>query len=801
MRLNPDQALENYRKVSKKNLDNPSESDTRSKIIDPILQECLNWQSDDIFREEYANPGFVDYILKIGTKNVLIIEAKKMDYSFKLPITFGFLRDYTLGQILKKEKTVSGVIEQARRYCQDKGAKFGAITNGDQFIIFEAQKYGQDWTSGNCKVFYNNNDIENNFVDFWNLFSKDAIESGSLLNELSSGSEELHFIKPVDDVRFKNEIEPRNELYRYMIPIINRTFKEITEENQLEMLKDCYVLDPESGDEASNSLKSYIRQDLGQFECKEIIQGEETAGIFHTDFYNKWELVQKGAVDPIICLLLGGVGSGKTTFVFRFFNIVLDDEERNKVKWFYVDFRDAPTDEKSIRDYIFKCVLEDFRRKYGALYITCLDKLKKETIEPTLVEISQLFRVLRDEGYVLSLVVDNVDQHVFESPTFHESVFMEANNLAKELRAITIMTLREESFYKSSTGGPFDAYYIEQYRIKSPDMRKLLLLRLEYIMKKLKLKKCDFQRWLSVSSAYDPPIEMISDFLSTIIFTLQQRANKSVSRFVSGTSGGNTRRGLELFANFLVSGNTKIREILEKKKISGNYIIAEHQFVKSIVLGNWRYYSKNSSYLMNIFDVNQSLSTSHFLRLKILQHAEDQASIDSEYGSGYVSINRLSQEAGDISISRSAIEDALILLAKFGLIELNTRSKVDLKEASHFKITDCGAFFLRLLSMRFSYLDLILADTPIADADVALKIRHLLPSRELADRFERTHLFVSYLKKMEDKEFVNSPEYELNAFGKHKFGQKIVSSFDKEKKYIIESQKRKEYLREQDTDF
>src|SRR3990170_7995951 len=199
MRIHPDQALKNFERIMKINLDNPSEADTRSKIIDPILKECLDWQNEDVFREENANPGLVDYVLKIGEKNVLIIEAKREGHSFKLPIVFGFLRDYTLGGVIKKEKSIAPVIAQARRYCNDKGARFGAITNGDQFLIFEAKKPGKDWEEGNCKVFYNSDDISRHFIDFWNILSKDAVESGNLVNELSRGAEELNFIKPVDD--------------------------------------------------------------------------------------------------------------------------------------------------------------------------------------------------------------------------------------------------------------------------------------------------------------------------------------------------------------------------------------------------------------------------------------------------------------------------------------------------------------------------------------------------------------------------------------------------------------------------
>jgi hypothetical protein len=791
MRIHPDEALKNFERISKLQLDNPTEADTRSKIIDPILKECLNWQSEDVFREECAHPGFVDYVLKQGNRNVLIIEAKREGYSFKLPVTFGFVRNYTLGGILSKDKTISETICQARRYCSDKGTRYGMISNGDQYIVFEAEKNGKDWQEGNCRVFYNFDDIKRTFMDFWNLLSKDAVEAGSLVNELSKGREKLRFFKPVDDVHFRNEFEPRNELYSFLIPIINRTLKEITGKTDLEMLTECYVIDNEF-EEAGKSLQTHFKQSLDRTDFKEIKQGEEHAGVFHMDFYEKMELLRKSPQNPIICMLLGGIGSGKTTFIFRFFNLVLDEDERKRVKWFYVDFRSGPREEKGIREYILKGVLEEFAIKYNDLLKTYMQKLKIEKVEPTLDEISRLFAMMNLEGYVPCLVVDNVDQHIVETPTYHESVFLEANNLTKELGTITIMTLREESYYESTfRGGVFNAYYIEQYRIIPPDLQKLLLLRLGYILNKLEIPEYDFQKWLTVNLHLGPRLIMMKEFLGVVRGTIKERAYRSVSRFISRTCGGDMRRALELFANFLVSGNTKILEMLDTLHDEGSYTIAEHQFIKSIVLGNFRYYSKKSSYLLNMFDFDQNLSQSHFLRLKILSYAEDRIAVDSPYGGGYVTINDVSKEASNISISRAAIEDSILQMARNGLVILNTRSKKDLSGASHFKITECGTYFLHLLIRRFSYIDLVLADTPIADIDSAMAIRHLLPSRELNDRFKRTERFLNYLAKMEELEFQNSPEYELSPFGKYKFTGSMLKKFEGEKKYIIESRRRK----------
>ena len=142
-------------------------------------------------------------------------------------------------------------------------------------------------------------------------------------------------------------------------------------------------------------------------------------------------------------------------------------------------------------------------------------------------------------------------------------------------------------------------------------------------------------------------------------------------------------------------------------------------------------------------------------------------------------------------ISREAIEDALLQLVKYRLILLNTRSVTDLNGASHYRITDCGTYFLHVLITRFSYIDLVLANTPISDPDVALNIRYRLPNSELGVRFERTQLFTNYLRAMEEREFQTFPEYPFSSLGKYKFAKKIDSGFVHEKTYILKSQRRK----------
>jgi hypothetical protein len=53
-----------------------TESDSRIKIIDTMLIEVLGWQKADIFTEEQAGSGYLDYKLTIEGLARVIVEAK-----------------------------------------------------------------------------------------------------------------------------------------------------------------------------------------------------------------------------------------------------------------------------------------------------------------------------------------------------------------------------------------------------------------------------------------------------------------------------------------------------------------------------------------------------------------------------------------------------------------------------------------------------------------------------------------------------------------------------------------------------
>ncbi|MCJ7633102.1 hypothetical protein MUP77_12010, partial [Candidatus Bathyarchaeota archaeon] len=282
-------------------------------------------------------------------------------------------------------------------------------------------------------------------------------------------------------------------------------------------------------------------------------------------------------------------------------------------------------------------------------------------------------------------------------------------------------------------------------------------------------------------------LEDVKAFFEIIRDSFKSKTTKPryVMQFIESIAGANMRKGLDMFNLFLISGNTKVNEMLKYLRNQGSYTIAYHHVMRSIILGESKYYSSERSHVMNVFDINPNNTSSHFLHLKILKYAKDRASYDAGIGRGYVSIAKLKQEAEKISVSEEAVEESLAKMAGFGLIVFDNQDPGEVKKASYFMIAPTGTYYLEELSRRFVYLDLIWVDTPIADEEQERELRYMMDEFDMEKRFKRTRKFLDYLCEMEEADFQQYPFYYGSDLGKHRFMDRIVQGFKADMEYIL----------------
>ena len=152
-----DKAFEEFNKVLNSNrlfkFDDKllSESDTRSKLIDPVFKDILGWHEAEIRREKPIDSGFIDYVLG-SDYSYLLIEAKRSKPRFNLNDPGRHRRLKLDGPHLLGNKKIKPCVEQAQSYAADIGVQFCLVTNGSQIILFRPYVPGRPWRR-DCNCF------------------------------------------------------------------------------------------------------------------------------------------------------------------------------------------------------------------------------------------------------------------------------------------------------------------------------------------------------------------------------------------------------------------------------------------------------------------------------------------------------------------------------------------------------------------------------------------------------------------------------------------------------------------------
>ncbi len=763
-----------------------SEADTRAKVVTKVLVDVCGWPESEIDREGYSHAGYIDYRLLLNKKPHILVEAKRAGAAFSLPDNVQ-RKHYKLSGTLTTNQPIRDAIEQVRNYCDEEAIRYAVATNGDAWIVFRAIRDDIGWRQGTARVFPSLQHIYDNFTEFWNLLSYEALCSGSLSKAFSTTLRASRELRRIGETLFNANLPlRRNRISSDMLPLIRLVFEDIAEQEELDVLQSCYI---HTGTlrTVANDLDNVITEAIPKFLADEgaVSVGQDHAadGFRHTiaEAVN----VTRGE----LFLLLGGIGSGKSTFLKRYQKTIGKTLLAEKTLWFMVDFIRPPINVAEMERFVWATILDELRGRYrvheceriryvkeafradiDALNVGALSHLKQGTHKydhalraylrewssqidkyvPKLVELTCRRLCLKPV-----LFIDNVDQL---APSYQAQIFLLAQRVAGLLNSITVIALREESYYTASVQNTFTAYNSRKFHIASPHFRKMLVNRIEYALRRLK----DERMGGAVTTGEAERRQEIYDFLYLAEGAIED--NDRIARFIKAICYGNMRFALELFVTFLTSGATDVGKMLKIYKRDGWYNIAYHEFLKSIMLGDWAYYKQERSPIYNMFNAGSEPNASHFTAWRIIHSLIEHRGRSTREGMGYVELSRM---VARFEETFDNLEDCIATsngLVRAHLIEANTRSAESIEGASHVRVTSAGWYYLRHLIDTFAYLDLVLQDTPFNDARVesllrqsVYEVNNLVDSESeklerVRARFRRVELFLDYLAREEDRE-------------------------------------------------
>jgi len=799
------------------------ETDTRVKVIDRILKEVLMWPEQLLSREDHVTGernGFTDYQVKLYDRPYIAIEAKREGVVFELPTrTF---RQIKISTLLQGTNNISSAIKQVRGYCDDLGIRFGIATNGYSWVIFRALRDDMSWRDGSATIFYSLNDIIDNFTEYWNLMSFDSITQGSLERQSSQ-----IFLPTKSQVRIidklfnsDNPLE-RNRLHGQLDKFISAFFQDIADKSELNILDSCYVYSKNT-ENTYQSLDYLIKDSLPKFlrneGTVEVITGPKSAGTFQDKMRNA-----VGSQRGELYLILGGIGCGKTTFIKRYFRLIVDDSLRNATVWLYISLLGPPSESSKLETFIWEDILRQLRENYYDLikenrrtikraFAKEIDLLNETTfkseqlkadeyerrLSPYLEEwqrntgayVPRLLNICEQRNKAIIICIDNVDQL---PPIFQSELFLLAQNITRKTGSITILALREETYYSARVQKTFTAYSNQKFHISAPDFLSLIGKRLNYSREVLSLP--DDELKLELKSGIELDKKAIYDFLS-IIQTSVFNSNKNITRFIQAICFSNMRLALDMFSMFLISGATDVDKMLNIYNRTGKYFVPFHEFVKSVMLGDRRYYKESQSKIINLFTYGADRNSSHFTSFRVLRLLINRQSVYSDEGPGYIDIAILVNIFDEILNNREDLINTCNRLLKWNLIEVNTRSTESIIGSSHLRITSAGKYYVNYLVNSFCYLDLVLQDTPIDDAYIVEELTRLVKQVDNLSgrdedklertevRFSRVEVYLDYLSKEEDKELIINPGIQKFSEFKEKFIPNILVLYQRERDWI-----------------
>lgn len=790
-----DSALEKLRQL-KPNFDRLSEdineATTRLQIIDEIFINVLGWPKNLIEVEynigEAADDNkhkaiYADYVAQTD-RNLYVIEAKRKGSYFNLPNTRGTRVYKSSGVIYNAEN--KSYIDQAKKYMLKIGTPFCVLTNGIQYVIIRRTSAIQE---KDTIVFKDIEDIEKNFVIFWNILNPDA-EGSTEIDRILKNPNEVRkapsLNRRVID-RIKNSDKYALVKHSSIIAIENnliRFFGELTSKSQIDLLKECYC-DP------SGNYKDFaggIKRRLESKPIQAIASLTNGEGNFIKKGQFEKQYLENLQKDPgAVYVLLGEVGAGKSTFLEHFYNFELSDLEKSKLFWLRIDFLDFNDSLDKLNEFISNEIIKRIEStEYNNLNLPeweTLQKIYSEEITnhiagmpPMLKNDEKLFqleiyqfiqRISSDREFKLKKILeyiknevklnlcfifDNIDQKPYEE---QKDVLLIAHQRANVYGATVITAMRYQSYNKIKNKSPYDALQTYEYKVLPPGTKELLDKRFQAMLK--------YPQEHFIYEYKNKTIKVpISKFVQVLKNTFEKDPQAQVEKIFEHLAGGNIRKLLRMFRSMITSGNTRLHEILDFidgiSNLDKTYLSYE-KVLDGLTRDNNKYYISEDSSIINLFKFHADGFYSHFLSIYILKYLDSKL-IYNDGAQGYVELDEILEVFSMVITDMSNLEEVLLPLLENFLINSDVGERDQIAGTNAIQISEAGLYYLKYLLPDWQYVFHMMIDTPIRENIYFNEIwntfskidtTHNKKAKE-ALSYKCVEYFLSYLEKVEEED-------------------------------------------------
>lgn len=726
-----------------------TESDIEQKVIFPFLtkkdidglgiaKEFIltkrNIKSLEIGKGTTQKIYYPDYLVIINGVPVLLIEAK------------------TPGENL------DSAFQEARLYALELNAKYESGLNPLTKIIATD---GYNWIAGawdNNQGSYRLNGIspaDKTCSDFLEEFSFSSLVKIS--ENFIEKTQPKRFWKPrrmMGGKAAQNEEVGHNSFGSTLISEYGNIFNPNTLNDRKFIAKEGYI-SSKRRDRYTKPIDKIIR-------AAQPISNSDSKLIEDTD--NPREIIDKfrgrSPLENKVLLIVGGVGSGKTTFIDHLKEVALPNDIVNSTLWLRFNMNDSPVSAGEVYDWLRVKIIEQCRIAYPEIDFDSLENLKKLysveinkfnkgegqllTDDDYNKELFSLIRTCKTDLHntalaytrycgterrkLVVIVLDNCDKRTLPEQLL---MFQAAQWLQNEFRSLIILPLREETYDNYRDKPPLDTALKDMvFRIEPPLFNYVLHSRVQLVLKEM--MKTNGSNSLHYSLPNGFTVEYGKDersyYLTSIVNSIFIH-DAQIRRMIVGLSGRNIRRALEIFLEFCTSGHITEGEFLKIRQSEGQYALPLHIVTRVLLRLNRRFYDSDNSYLKNIFSTTKDDErANYFTRFAILRWYYDKFNSSGPTGlKGYFPLSDLKSGLVKFGFSPDVItREVDYLLQGQCLISEDFRDS-SINDEDLLRLSSAGFVHLDMLS-NISYLAAIAEDTLFSDESLARRISERMGS-------------------------------------------------------------------------
>lgn len=619
-----------------------NEAATRFHVLDRILIEGLHWPNDQIEPEAAVTDGFVDYTLNnLSGRPVMVIEAKRVGRLDLSSATQSVSEVALSGKLLRPLKSAIG---QAIYYASMQSVSLACVTDGQVWLFFQTNRRdGLNVMEGKGILFPSITSVMAKFARFHDLLSPSGLREGLGLVQLNRADgiraafeEEQRIVSPPDEAKML----PRNELARDASLLFQQFFAGINSESDPEMMRACFV-------ETAESNKADLElQKIAQ----KLLNGIETLDTGSSQALQDHLERAMSVMTSESVLLVGNKGSGKSTFLSRFFKDVLPAHLQKQCYVIRVPLEEIPDTDRDrapawalnqLRDQVelvmfgrrtptfdelrgvffgeyqrlregtlaplYKKDPDDFRHQFGLR----LEKMRAE--EPSEYVKAFLRRAVTNDKRLPIIVFDNADQF---PPATQDALYQLAHSFSVASPVLNIMPITDRTVWRLSKTGALQSYPARSFYLPVPEAKKILQKRIDYVNSKLN-DSPDMAKSYFSSRGFRVKLDNIDRFSQAVerIFV----SNDFVSGLIGRLANFDIRRMLQVAERIFLSPETRIDEVLKGSfgfQPGRSEILRIH---RALIKGEYdRYSYRENEFVYNVFWTDPAWPASPALAFYIL---------------------------------------------------------------------------------------------------------------------------------------------------------------------------------------